>query len=150
MTLDRLRQAKSNMEAASLDPLLAKEAQMKVCEVCGAMQNLHNVEKRSTSHVEGKQHKAYEKIREWLVRLRARIERRKSNPDYNSLIQKYKEKETYDKNNIYKEKDNKTYDSRNYYDTKRKREVNDSNKITSNKDKYTSDKLNKIIHNNDN
>lgn len=58
ITLDRLKQAKTTMETASLDPLLAKEAQMKVCEVCGAMQNLHNVEKRSTSHVEGKQHKA--------------------------------------------------------------------------------------------
>jgi RNA-binding protein Luc7-like 2 len=51
---------------------MAKEKQMKVCEVCGAMQSLQDNEKRLQTHIEGKLHTGYLRIREHLDILRRR------------------------------------------------------------------------------
>jgi hypothetical protein len=45
---------------------------MKVCEVCGAYLLVGDTEKRSASHIEGKQHIGYDKIRKKLEELRLR------------------------------------------------------------------------------
>jgi hypothetical protein len=70
--IDRLREQKNEFIMMSEHPLMAKEKQMKVCEVCGAMQSLQDNEKRQQTHVEGKLHTGYLRIREHLDILRRR------------------------------------------------------------------------------
>jgi len=54
-----------------------KDRQMKVCEICGALQSAIDNEKRIQTHKEGKIHSAYLKIRQYLDLLRKkRMERR--------------------------------------------------------------------------
>ena len=54
-----------------------KDRQMKVCEICGALQSAIDNEKRIQTHKEGKIHSAYLKIRQYLDLLRKkRIERK--------------------------------------------------------------------------
>ena len=57
--------------------MMIKEKQMKVCDVCGAMQSMQDNEKRLQTHVEGKLHTGYAKIREYLEMLRRRKLERK-------------------------------------------------------------------------
>ena len=45
------------------NPLINKERQMKVCQVCGALQSITDTDKRLTMHLEGKLHTGYAKIR---------------------------------------------------------------------------------------
>ena len=53
-----------------------KDRQMKVCEICGALQSAIDNEKRIQTHKEGKIHSAYLKIRQYLDLLRKkRMER---------------------------------------------------------------------------
>lgn len=70
--IDRLKEQKNELNIMSEHPLMIKEKQMKVCEVCGAMQSLQDNEKRLQTHIEGKQHTGYMKIREYLDILRRR------------------------------------------------------------------------------
>lgn len=44
------------------NPMLA-EKQMKLCEVCGAMQAINDMEKRNLTHLDGKLHKGFAKLR---------------------------------------------------------------------------------------
>jgi hypothetical protein len=75
--IDRLKEQKSDLNSVSDHPLLMKEKQMKVCDVCGAMQSVQDNEKRLQTHVEGKLHTGYAKIREFLETLRRRKLERK-------------------------------------------------------------------------
>ena len=50
--IDRLKESKNEYMIMSEHPLMAKEKQMKVCEVCGAMQSLQDNEKRLQTHME--------------------------------------------------------------------------------------------------
>ncbi|XP_024535839.1 luc7-like protein 3 [Selaginella moellendorffii] len=50
--------------------ILEKEKRMQVCEICGAMQASTDTEKRLASHLEGRQHVGYLKIRNTLEELR--------------------------------------------------------------------------------
>jgi hypothetical protein len=70
--IDRLKEQKNELCMMSEHPLMAKEKQMKVCEVCGAMQSLQDNEKRLQTHIEGKLHTGYLRIREHLDILRRR------------------------------------------------------------------------------
>jgi hypothetical protein len=70
--IDRLKEQKNELLMMSEHPLMAKEKQMKVCEVCGAMQSLQDNEKRLQTHIEGKLHTGYLRIREHLDILRRR------------------------------------------------------------------------------
>ena len=58
-------------------PAIYKEKQMKVCEICGALQSVQDNEKRIQTHKEGKIHSGYLKIRQYLDLLRKKkIERK--------------------------------------------------------------------------
>jgi len=47
--------------------------QMTVCEVCGAMQSATDTDKRLTTHLEGKQHMGYAKVRNCLAELKEKF-----------------------------------------------------------------------------
>ena len=93
-------------------PLILKDKQMKVCEVCGAMQALQDNEKRLQTHLEGKLHTGYLKIREHLDILRRRRldwKRRQEEEKEKLRIQsEMREKEKLrERDNKYNERDNK-------------------------------------------
>jgi len=46
--------------------MLPKEKNMKVCEVCGALQATTDTDKRLVMHLEGKLHTGYQKVRKVL------------------------------------------------------------------------------------
>ena len=79
--IDRLKEQKNELNMFSEHPLMLKEKQMKVCEVCGAMQSMQDNEKRLQTHIEGKLHTGYAKIREYLEMLRRRKLERKLRSD---------------------------------------------------------------------
>lgn len=99
-----------------------KDRQMKVCEICGALQSAIDNEKRIQTHKEGKIHSAYLKIRQYLDLLRnKRMERRikeaeKKTKDKLIKELKVKEKEK-DSNKEYK----KRYDEYDKYDKDKRR-----------------------------
>ncbi|CEM37946.1 unnamed protein product [Vitrella brassicaformis CCMP3155] len=65
------------IKATPFDSYIRKETQLRVCNVCGAMQSLADSMSRFESHVTGKQHMGYEKIRAYLAEIRKRQEERK-------------------------------------------------------------------------
>ena len=100
-----------------------KDRQMKVCEICGALQSAIDNEKRIQTHKEGKIHSAYLKIRQYLDLLRKkRMERRIKEAEF-------KQKEKLMKELKMKEK----YIDKDY---KYKNNYNNSNNEGYNKDKY--------------
>jgi len=56
--------------------IVNKDKNMKVCEVCGALQSASDTDKRLTMHLEGKLHTGYLKIRNKLAELKSRRNRR--------------------------------------------------------------------------
>ena len=102
-----------------------KARQMKVCEICGALQSAIDNEKRIQTHKEGKIHSAYLKIRQYLDLLRKkRMERQIKESEIkqkDKLMKELKVKEKEKEKNFDKEykeyKDYKRkYDDYNYYD----------------------------------
>lgn len=95
--IDRLKEQRNELNAFSEHPLMMKEKQMKVCEVCGAMQSLQDNEKRLLVHIEGKLHTGYAQIREKLEMLRRRKLERKIRMDEEKekerIQREFKEKE---------------------------------------------------------
>lgn len=66
------------MEAIADQTFVNKDRNMKVCEVCGALQSAVDTDKRLTMHLEGKLHTGYLKIRNKVAELKKRqVERRK-------------------------------------------------------------------------
>ena len=102
--IERLREQKNDLMIMSEHPLMLKEKQMKVCEVCGAMQSLQDNEKRQQTHIEGKQHTGYLKIREYLDLLRRRKLDRKYRADEERVRETFR-KEMKEKE-LLREKDN--------------------------------------------
>ena len=102
-----------------------KDRQMKVCEICGALQSAIDNEKRIQTHKEGKIHSAYLKIRQCLDLLRKkRIERQikeaeKKQKDKLMKELKVKEKEK-DYNKDYKKKYD-DYDKYDKYETRKRK-----------------------------
>ena len=47
---------------------------MKICEICGAMQAINDVEKRNLTHLDGKLHKGFETIRKEVERVTNKLE----------------------------------------------------------------------------
>ena len=109
-------------------PAIYKDRQMKVCEICGALQSAQDNEKRIQTHKEGKIHSAYLKIRQYLDLLRKkRMERKIKEAEIkqkDKLIKELKMKEKYiDKD--YKD-EYKDYKYKNYnYDMYSKDKYND-------------------------
>lgn len=88
--IERLREQKKEYMIMSEHPLMVKEKLMKVCEVCGAMQSLQDNEKRLQTHIEGKQHTGYLKIREYLDLLRRKKLDRKYRADEEKVRETYR------------------------------------------------------------
>ena len=99
--IDKLKEQKKELLDMNEHPLMFKEKQMKVCEVCGAMQSTQDNEKRLQTHVEGKLHSGYLKIRKYLDLLRRRkLERKQKMEEQRQkekLEKKLKEKEREEK-----------------------------------------------------
>ncbi len=95
--IDRLKEQKNELMTMSEHPLMLKEKQMKVCEVCGAMQSLQDNEKRLLVHIEGKLHTGYAKIREYLEMLRRRKLERKIRIDEEREKERIMQKEIKEK-----------------------------------------------------
>ena len=108
-------------------PAIYKDRQMKVCEICGALQSAQDNEKRIQTHKEGKIHSAYLKIRQYLDLLRKkRMERKIKEAEFKQkekLLKELKMKEKYiDKDNSYKNNDDRYYRDNNdkeFYNKKR-------------------------------
>ena len=64
--VERLKIQKAELEALSDNTILPKERNMKVCEICGALQSTTDTDKRLVMHLEGKLHTGYLKIRKVL------------------------------------------------------------------------------------
>mmetsp|Transcript_44951 Transcript_44951/g.43529 ORF Transcript_44951/g.43529 Transcript_44951/m.43529 type:complete len:115 (+) Transcript_44951:490-834(+) len=72
--VDKLKMQKSEIEALSDNTMLPKEKNMKVCEVCGALQATTDTDKRMIMHLEGKLHTGYQKVRKVLSELKQKRE----------------------------------------------------------------------------
>lgn len=91
--IDNLKNHKNEIMQVSEHPLLLKEKNMKICEVCGALQSAQDLEKRITTHYEGRTHKGYAKIREMLTDLKKkRLIRRMKNDELKMKEREYEER----------------------------------------------------------
>ena len=85
--IEKFKKQKSELEALVDNTLVSKDKNMKVCEICGALQSALDTDKRLTMHLEGKLHTGYLKIRNKLAELKARRNRdRSSSPRRDSRI----------------------------------------------------------------
>lgn len=71
--IDRLKRTKEDLIILAENPNLAAK-QMKVCEICGAMQAINDTEVRNQNHLEGKVHKGFAFLRNEIKRLTKRKE----------------------------------------------------------------------------
>lgn len=91
--IDNLKNHKNEIMQVSEHPLLLKEKNMKICEVCGALQSAQDLEKRITTHYEGRTHKGYAKIREMLTDLKKkRLIRRMKNDELKVKEREYEDR----------------------------------------------------------
>lgn len=70
--IERMKLEKSYLET-QLESALSKKS-MTVCEICGAMQSATDTDKRLNTHLEGKLHMGYDKIRTTLKELKIKHE----------------------------------------------------------------------------
>ena len=90
-----------------------KDRQMKVCEICGALQSAIDNEKRIQTHKEGKIHSAYLKIRQYLDLLRKkRMEREIKEAEKKQKDKLLKELRVKEKEKEYSKDYNKDYKRR--------------------------------------
>lgn len=71
--IQKLRSSKEDLRTLAENPTLIAK-QMKVCEICGAMQATNDTEKRNQTHLEGKVHTGFSKLRNELEKLKRRRE----------------------------------------------------------------------------
>ena len=71
--IERLKRTKQDLWILAENPSLAKK-QMKVCEICGAMQAINDTEVRNQNHLEGKVHTGFALLRKELEQLKKRKE----------------------------------------------------------------------------
>lgn len=71
--VEKLRKTKDDLLLIAVNPTLASK-QMKICEVCGAMQSINELEKRNLTHLEGKLHIGFDTLRKQLEILKKRLE----------------------------------------------------------------------------
>ena len=70
LEVEKFKKQKAELEALGDSSQVKKDNNMKVCEVCGALQSAGDTDKRLTMHLEGKLHTGYLKIRKKLAELR--------------------------------------------------------------------------------
>ena len=110
-----------------------KDRQMKVCEICGALQSAIDNEKRIQTHKEGKIHSAYLKIRQYLDLLRKkRMERQIKDAEKKQKDKLMKELKVKEKEKDYNKDYKKRYDDYDKYDR-------DKSYSYSRKSKYSKD-----------
>ena len=69
--IEKMKAKKTEMEQTiESTMLLNKEKHMSVCEICGAMQSATDTDKRMVTHLEGKLHQGFDKIRNVLRELK--------------------------------------------------------------------------------
>ena len=68
--VERLKVEKNQLESLSDNTIIPKDRNMKVCEVCGALQSTVDTDKRLQMHLEGKLHTGYLKVRKVLTELK--------------------------------------------------------------------------------
>lgn len=68
--VDKFKKQKAELESVIDHTQEKKDKNMKVCEVCGALQSASDTDKRLTMHLEGKLHTGYLKIRKKLAELK--------------------------------------------------------------------------------
>lgn len=91
--IESLKEEKSQLVAMAESSALSKEKQMKICEVCGALQSAQDNDKRLQTHYEGRIHTGYAKIREVLDALkRKKAERKERNEEERERERHYQEK----------------------------------------------------------
>lgn len=71
--IERLKRTKEDLRILADNPTLAAK-QMKVCEICGAMQAINDTEIRNQNHLEGKVHTGFALLRKELENLKKRKE----------------------------------------------------------------------------
>ena len=117
-----------------------KDRQMKVCEICGALQSAIDNEKRIQTHKEGKIHSAYLKIRQYLDLLRKkRMERRIKEAEKKQKDKLMKELKVKEKEKDYNKEYNKDYNKEYYRESKENKKRYDEYAY----DKYERDKRKK-------
>ena len=70
--IEKLGKQKAELEAALDQTSVKQDRNMQVCQVCGALQQAGDADKRLTMHLEGKLHTGYAKIRKKLNDLKAK------------------------------------------------------------------------------
>lgn len=93
--VQKLRRSKEDLITLAENPTMVAK-QMKVCEVCGAMQATNDTEKRNQTHLEGKVHTGFLKVRAEL----AKLERRKEVLKLHATTQRAMKKEEIKNKNI--------------------------------------------------
>mmetsp|Transcript_3145 Transcript_3145/g.4231 ORF Transcript_3145/g.4231 Transcript_3145/m.4231 type:complete len:197 (+) Transcript_3145:529-1119(+) len=68
--VEKFKKQKAELEALGDSTQVKQDRNMKVCEVCGALQSAGDTDKRLTMHLEGKLHTGYLKIRKKLAELK--------------------------------------------------------------------------------
>ena len=71
--VQKLRRSKEDLITLAENPTMVAK-QMKVCEICGAMQATNDTEKRNQTHLEGKLHIGFSRLRSELEKLKKRKE----------------------------------------------------------------------------
>jgi len=73
--IEKFKKQKQELEALVDNTLVSSDKNMKVCEVCGALQSALDTGKRLTMHLEGKLHTGYLKIRNKLAEFKQKRSR---------------------------------------------------------------------------
>ena len=144
-------------------PAIYKDRQMKVCEICGALQSAQDNEKRIQTHKEGKIHSAYLKIRQYLDLLKKKkaersikdaemkqkeklvkeLKQREKKVDRDYLYKNYNDngynKDDYNNEQQYKKRYDEDYDQRKRYSKSRSKYRSKSRSRSKNKS-YSRDK----------
>lgn len=68
--VEKFKKQKADLETLADNTFINKDRNMKVCEVCGALQSALDTDKRLTMHLEGKLHTGYLKIRNKVAELK--------------------------------------------------------------------------------
>jgi len=77
--LERLNIEKEQLLRGGVGSVTQQEKRMRVCEICGAFLVVGDTEKRTASHLDGKQHKGYEKIRQSIEEYHKKKEEERKN-----------------------------------------------------------------------
>lgn len=149
--IEQLKAQKEEQLTLKEHPLMMKEKQMKICEICGALQSSVDNEKRLQTHVEGKLHSGYLKIREYLALLRRRkLERKhKTEEEKERMKKKIRESEERRERKRREKKEEKYRhhsNDRHYKDKESKHNHHSSNRHDEDKYKYKKEHHSKERH----